>query len=142
MCTHPLFPSPFMVSFFYCDPRDPLSSRRLSLRARARAHSTQAQRFYLRHQNSSFLHIYYLTPGSLGAGFCVYYVVDSLSSLLGIFLLGEKEGEQREKKWKDWDQREVQYTRDCVLFFFFCTTRFFSRECKFYLFKRITMTNN
>lgn len=60
-------PPPFVA------PYRPFISDRTILFHRRFSRSTQVRRFYLRHRNSSFLHIYYLTP-ELGAGFCMYYV--------------------------------------------------------------------
>lgn len=104
-------------------PRRPFISNRAILSHRRLSRSTQV-RFYLRHRNSSFLHIYYLTP----AWSRILYVLCGRPRTLypsrrDIFLLKEKERLRRRSRLA----REILYTRDCSVFFsliFLCRYNF------------------
>jgi len=84
------------------------------------SHSTQARRFYLRHRNSSFLHIYY--PSRLGAGFCAYCVVDPILSFAGQYLSSGRKRRYRERREQAFLARGPVRARDSS------SGRFFSAD--------------
>lgn len=126
--SHPPFLPSFSFFFAFLHPLSyhpslpcrPFISNRAILSHRRLSHSTQARRFYLRHRNSSFLHIYYLTPawGRILCILCGRPRTLSLSpSRSDIFLLEKKKKATRERS---------RLARDPVHARLFCSSaRFF-----------------